>query len=160
MEQSVERRTGWPRAAASAAIFRNGSVLVVERGKGAMTGIWSLPGGHIEPGETAQAAALREVGEETGIAAQIVGLAGVHDVIVRDEQGLLTAHYVLAVYYGRWLSGEPHAQSDSRDARFLPIHELGNLKLTPKAAELISRAWSLLGSEADTGLPRTRPESG
>jgi 8-oxo-dGTP diphosphatase len=51
----------WPRCAASAAIFRAGKVLLVERGSGALKGRWSLPGGHIEPGERAAGAAAREV---------------------------------------------------------------------------------------------------
>ena len=55
-------RPEWPRPAASAAIFRDGQVLIAERGKGALRGTWSLPGGHIEPGETAMAAALQEEG--------------------------------------------------------------------------------------------------
>ena len=52
----------WPRCGASAAIFRGAEVLLVQRGKGALSGLWSLPGGHIEPGERTQDAALREVG--------------------------------------------------------------------------------------------------
>jgi ADP-ribose pyrophosphatase YjhB (NUDIX family) len=62
-------RPTWPRPAASAAIFRDGLVLLVERGKGALQGTWSLPGGHVEPGERALAAALREVGDVTGVVA-------------------------------------------------------------------------------------------
>jgi 8-oxo-dGTP diphosphatase len=55
------RERAWPRCGASAAIFRNDEVLLIERAKGALKGRWSLPGGHVEPGETAKAAALREV---------------------------------------------------------------------------------------------------
>ena len=51
----------FPRGAASAAIFRGDDVLLIQRGKGALKGCWSLPGGHIEPGEPARDAALREV---------------------------------------------------------------------------------------------------
>ena len=58
------KRPEWPRPAASAIIFRGASVLIVERGKGALPGTWSLPGGHIEPGEKASEAAVRELFEE------------------------------------------------------------------------------------------------
>ena len=61
-------------------------VLIVERGKGGMQGLWSLPGGHIEAGERASAAAIREVHEETGITAEILGLVDVHDVILQPRR--------------------------------------------------------------------------
>ena len=57
---SLQRAAAWPRCAASAAIFRGSTVLLVQRSKGALRGLWSLPGGHIEAGETARAAAVRE----------------------------------------------------------------------------------------------------
>jgi 8-oxo-dGTP diphosphatase len=135
----------WPKAAASVAVFRGPSVLIAERGKGPRAGLWSLPGGHIEPGETAAAAALRELMEETGVTAELTGLVDVHDVILRDAGGTLTAHYLLAVYAARWLSGEPAAASDSRQARFVGLAELGSYNLTPGALGLITRAAEMVG---------------
>ncbi len=133
----------WPRPAASAAIFRDGLVLLVERGKGALPGTWSLPGGHIEPGERAKEAALREVGEETGVEAQILGLTDVHDVLIQGADGHLTAHYVLSVYFGRWVRGEPVAGDDVVTARFVALDELEGYRLTPGAQPIITRAWEL-----------------
>ena len=142
-------RPGWPRPAASAALFRDGRVLIVERGKGAMRGIWSLPGGHIEPGERAMAAALREIKEETGVDATLLGLADVHDVLLENESGALVAHYVIAVYFGRWLGGEPVANGDSRDARFVALDQLDAFDMTPGARPIIARARALLEALAD-----------
>ena len=48
-QDAPQRAPEWPRCAASAAIFRGSMVLLVQRGKGALKGLWSLPGGHIEP---------------------------------------------------------------------------------------------------------------
>ena len=87
----------WPRAAASAAIFRGNTVLIAERGHGPRKGVWSLPGGKIEAGETAAAAAVREIQEETGLTVELAGLLDVHDIIIKDQAGALTAHYLLAV---------------------------------------------------------------
>ncbi|MFM9846345.1 MAG: NUDIX hydrolase [Hyphomicrobiaceae bacterium] len=145
--QTLARPT-WPRPAASAAIFRDGLVLLVERGKGTLPGTWSLPGGHIEPGERAMVAALREVGEETGIEADILGLADVHDVLIQGADGQLAAHYVLAVYFGRWVGGEPVAGGDSVAARFVRFDDLDSYRLTPGARPIIARAWELLGALA------------
>jgi 8-oxo-dGTP diphosphatase len=134
----------WPRAGASAVIFRGDAVLLVKRGRGPWRGSWSVPGGHIEPGETARAAAAREIREETGLSVEILGLVDVHDMILRDAQRALAAHYVLAVFYGRWLAGEPVAASDSRDARFVRVTELKGYALTEGVRRLIDLAADLL----------------
>src|SRR5689334_9694358 len=91
----------WPRAAASAVMFRYESVLLVLRDKEPAKDLWSLPGGAIEAGETAEDAARREVEEETGLIAHIEGLAGVYDVIDHDAAGKVVLHYVIASYFGR-----------------------------------------------------------
>ncbi len=139
-------RQRWPRAAASAAIFRDDAVLLVKRSKPPVSGVWSLPGGHIEPGERARDAALREVMEETGVTAEILGLADTHDVIIRDKKGMLKAHYLLAVFYGRWLAGEPIAATDCADARFVPVEEVGSYPLTDGAQRIIEKAYGRLQS--------------
>src|SRR5262245_2793067 len=139
--QTVRDEPRWPRCGASAAIFRARDVLLIERAKGALKGRWSLPGGHIEPGETARAAAAREVLEETGVRADIEGLLDVHDVILRREDSTLLAHYLITVFYGRWLAGEPEAGSDASAARFVPVGDIEDYPLTDAAASLIHRAW-------------------
>jgi len=116
--------------------------LLIVRAKGALKGLWSLPGGHIEPGETARAAATREVQEETGVEAEIDALVDVHDVILRGLEGQLSAHYLIAVFRGRWRSGEPRAGSDASLARFVPVGDVKGLRLTEGAASLIRRAWT------------------
>jgi ADP-ribose pyrophosphatase YjhB (NUDIX family) len=150
----------WPRLAASAAVFRDGSVLLGERGKGAMVGLWSLPGGHVEPGETAREAAAREVAEETRVAARILGLVDLHEVIRREPAqaggmpGAVSWHYVIAVHYGVWVAGEPMPASDCRAARFVALAELDTLRLTDGAAALIRRAAQLV---AEAGGSSARP---
>ncbi len=136
----------WPKAAASIALFRQDSVLLVLRTKAPRAGLWSLPGGHIEPGETAAAAALRELREETGLDATVDGLVDILDVIMHDDDGQLRAHYLLAVHFGRWRAGEPLAASDAGDARFIPMSRLDEFPLTPGAKRLISQAWTKLSA--------------
>jgi 8-oxo-dGTP diphosphatase len=133
----------WPRCAVSAAIFRGEDVLLIERGKGTLQGYWSLPGGHIEAGETVRAAALREVREETGVAGELLGLVDVHEVIRHGPGDVLAAHYLIAVFWGRWLAGEPLAGSDAAAARFVTLADLPSYRLTDGAIGFISRAAQL-----------------
>jgi 8-oxo-dGTP diphosphatase len=122
-------------------------VLLVQRGKGVLRGLWSLPGGHIEPGETARAAAVREVREEASVEAELVGLVDVHDVIHHGADGALVAHYLIAVFCGRWLAGEPRPGGDEIAARFVPLSDIedtARYRLTDGAAALIRRAHAQL----------------
>lgn len=149
MDEQQATRPQWPRLAASAAIFREDRVLIGQRGKGAMSGLWSLPGGHVEPGETARAAASREVAEETGVVADILGLVDLHEVIQREGAQdsplqVVSWHYVIAVHYGLWRSGEPVPADDCRDARFVALSELDAFEMTTGAKLLIQRAASLV----------------
>ena len=134
----------WPKGGASFALLRGDSVLLVERAKPPRAGLWSLPGGHIEPGETAVAAAERELLEETGLAATCAGLVDIQDVIMRDAEGNLKVHYLLAVFYGVWQSGEPLAASDAGAARFVALSDLDAYPLTPGAKRLIALAHTKL----------------
>jgi 8-oxo-dGTP diphosphatase len=121
---------------------------MVQRARGALQGLWSLPGGHIEPGEAARDAALREVREETGVEAELAGLLDIHEVVRRDDRGSLEAHYLLVVFFGRWVSGEPAAGDDAAAARFVAVGSVGALPTTEGAPALIQRAWERLNTAA------------
>ncbi|MEL6622506.1 MAG: NUDIX hydrolase [Pseudomonadota bacterium] len=139
-DAATNEETHWPRPAASIAVFRDDSILLGRRGKPPLVGAWSLPGGKIEPGETAADAALRELDEETGVRADLLGVVGIRDVIIRSETGKLTAHYVIAVHAARWRAGEPVAASDITEARFVPLTDLDAHDLTDGAKALIADA--------------------
>jgi len=113
-----------PRPTAGVVCFRGREVLLIKRGNPPRQGQWSLPGGRIEWGETSEAAALRELVEETGVAAELLGLIDVVDGIMTSrETGQITRHYIMVDYAARWLSGEPVAGDDAADARFFPLEE-------------------------------------
>jgi ADP-ribose pyrophosphatase YjhB (NUDIX family) len=94
-----------PVLAASIAVFRDGRVLLAQRAKDPGAGVWSLPGGRVEAGETMEVAALRELQEEVGLAAEIVAFNRHVEVIRHDPEGALTAHFVVASFVGLWRSG-------------------------------------------------------
>jgi 8-oxo-dGTP diphosphatase len=109
-----------PVPAVGVVCLREGSVLLIRRGKPPRLGEWSLPGGRIEPGERAVDAALRELMEETGVTARITGLLDVVDGIFPEAN----RHYVLIDYAAEWLSGEPVAGDDALEARFVPLDQV------------------------------------
>ena len=112
-----------PVPAVGVVCLRGDSVLLIRRGTPPRQGEWSLPGGRIEPGERAVDAALRELGEETGVEAEITGLIDVVDGLF-PEAG---RHYVLIDYAARWVSGEPVAGDDALEARFVALDEVETL---------------------------------
>jgi len=128
-----------PVAGAGIIVFRGDEVLLIRRGKPPYKGEWSIPGGKIEHGETAEEAALRELDEETGVKAEIIGLVGVVDSI-GARQGEGDWHFVLIDYAARWLSGEPVAADDVSDAQFLPLDEAIERTRWDKTRSVIRRA--------------------
>lgn len=104
--------------------LKGDQVLLIKRGTPPRLGQWSLPGGRIEWGEAVDAAALRELKEETGVEAELTGLLDVVDgVFTSRETGETTRHYVMIDYAARWTGGEPKAGDDAADARFFTRDE-------------------------------------
>ncbi len=128
-----------PILAASAVVFRGRDVLLVQRGRPPGQGLWSLPGGNVLFGETLQAAALREVREETGVAAEIKGFAGNYEIITGEQ------HFVIACYGAVWQSGEALAASDAAAACFVDLADFGNYELALNTAPAIAAARVILG---------------
>ena len=131
------RRPG-PVAGVSAVVVRDGKVLLVKR-VNPPVGLWSLPGGHVELGETLRQAALRELAEETGIEAEITGLIDCIDIINKSRRGDLENHYVISIFGARWIGGEAVAGDDASAVMWASAGELGGLAMTPGTADFIVR---------------------
>src|ERR1700753_1176053 len=95
-----------PYLAVSAAIFRDGRVLIVRRARPPAHGLYTLPGGGVELGETLEEAVIREVREETALEVHPVALAGYRQAIARDGEGKVERHFVILPFAARWISGE------------------------------------------------------
>lgn len=123
----------------SAVIRCNGRVLLVQRGREPLKGVWSFPGGLVESGETLKEAAYRELEEETGIKAQFYGYEDRREIIKKDDHGKTIHHYVLTVFLGEYVSGEASPGGDAAAVRWVGPDEAVSLKLTEGALELIER---------------------
>ena len=134
-----------PYLAVSTAIIRDGKVLVVRRARKPALGIYTLPGGVVEVGETLTHALTREVREETALAIEPVALAGHHEVIVKDADGRIERHFVIMCFASRWVSGEPVLNEELDDARWIDPAELANLRTTEGIAEIVATAVERLG---------------
>ena len=129
-----------PYLAVSAAIIRDGKVLVVRRARNPALGIYTLPGGGVETGETLMQAVTREVREETSMDIEPVALAGHREAIARDAQGRVERHFVILCFAARWLSGEPVLNEELDDARWLAPAALSSLRTTEGLAEIVAAA--------------------
>lgn len=130
-----------PQLAVSAAIFRGGKVLLVRRARSPARGLYSLPGGRVEFGETLHAALHREVDEETALKIEIAGLAGWREVVPATAGG---GHYVIMSFAARWNSGEPVLNDEHDDFRWLAPESLGGLEVTEGLPEIIEAARRVL----------------
>jgi 8-oxo-dGTP diphosphatase len=117
----------------------DGRLLLIQRGNEPGRGLWSLPGGHVEPGESEVDAVAREVLEETGLRVHVAGLAG------RVQRG----RYDIADYFATVVGGDLQAATDALDARWADPRELA---VTPGLVETLT-AWGV-------DLPQEHPVNG
>lgn len=120
-----------PAPCAGVFCFRGEDILLIQRGTAPRKGEWSIPGGHIEPGETAEAAAIRELREETSVTATLGPKIAVIDAEFEGKA------YILHDFLALWTSGEPFAGDDAKSAEFVSPEKLAQLDLWPKTREII-----------------------
>jgi 8-oxo-dGTP diphosphatase len=129
-----------PFLAVSAVIVRDGRILLVRRARPPGRGLFSLPGGVVEAGETLKQAVAREVHEETGLTVEPEQLAGHREVIVRDTAGRVERHFVILAFACRWREGEAAPSEEVAEARWLAPDQLGGLATTEGLADIIAAA--------------------
>ncbi|MGL5446860.1 MAG: NUDIX hydrolase [Rhabdaerophilum sp.] len=129
-----------PVLAASIAVFRDGKVLLAKRGKAPALGLYSLPGGRIEAGERMQDAVLRELAEEVGLSARILGFVDHVEHIEHTEDGSLMAHAVICAFAGLWEAGEPHLSEEATDLRWVDPLAPGELPMTRGLPDILRKA--------------------
>ena len=130
-----------PQLAVSAAIFRDGKILLVRRASARRARACTLPGGRVEFGESLHTALHREVDEETGLRVEIVGLAGWREVLPGNTGG---GHYVIMSFAARWTAREPVLNDEHDDFKWLAPEAIGDLQVTDGLLEVIEAARKLV----------------
>ena len=133
-----------PFLAVSAAILRDGQVLIVRRARPPAKGLYTLPGGAVEAGETLIETLVREVREELGMTIEPIALAGYREAIMRGDDKRVARHYVILAFAARWVAGEPVLGDEIAEARWLRPSELASLNTTEGLAEIVAAAFERL----------------
>ena len=136
-----------PILAASLAVFRDGKVLIASRTAPPAQALFSLPGGVVEIGETLQDAASREVMEEVGVAAEIVGFVDHAEVIQRDSDGRIKRHFVITCFAGRWISGEGHTSAEAGAVLWVDPDAMGSIPTTKGLPTTLRKAKAVVEGE-------------
>lgn len=129
-----------PILAVSAVVWRAGRFVVVRRARPPAQGVFTLPGGGVEAGETLKQAVERELREETGLIIEPIDLAGHREVIMRDAEGRVARHFVILAFAALWREGELTLNEELAEARWIDAGELAGLPTTEGLAEIVAAA--------------------
>ncbi|SIR15998.1 MULTISPECIES: NUDIX hydrolase [Acidiphilium] len=129
-----------PRVGIGIVVLRGEAVLLVRRGQPPAQGAWSLPGGGQELGETAEAAARRELFEETGLTVGALWLAGAVDSIHRDTEGRIEYHYTILDFAADYQGGEARSGGDVSAVAWVAETEFDAYELWAEARRIIAVA--------------------
>jgi ADP-ribose pyrophosphatase YjhB (NUDIX family) len=148
MSQTSDARTypTRPFLAVSAAIFRDGKVLIVRRARPPAHGLYTLPGGGVELGETLEEAVIREIREETSLEIEPVELVGFRQAIAHDAAGRVERHFVILPFLARWIGGEVALNEELAEAHWLAPAALSGLATTEGLAGIVAAASERLAS--------------
>jgi 8-oxo-dGTP diphosphatase len=130
-----------PLVGVGALIYEGDRILMAQRGKPPLKGLWSLPGGLVETGESLENAVCREVREETGLAVRPLGVLEIFERIMRDAAGAAEYHYVLIDYICAVSGGELRAGDDASRAEWVRRRDLKKLEITEGTLAVIEKGF-------------------
>lgn len=129
-----------PRVGIGIVVLRGDEVLLIRRGQPPALGAWSLPGGGQELGETAEAAARRELFEETGLEVGALRLAGIADSIHHDGAGRVEYHYTIIDFAADYAGGEARAGGDIAELAWVNTRDFDAYALWDEIVRIIGLA--------------------
>jgi 8-oxo-dGTP diphosphatase len=124
-------------AVGAVVIDRAGRVLLVRRARPPAMGAWTLPGGHVEPGESPESAIVREVREETGLEARVLCSLGVVGITAEGTAYSIHEHLMVPHHDAPLGAGD-----DAAEAQWTGRHELRALGVRATAIEVIDQAFA------------------
>ncbi len=140
-----------PLLGVGAVVFKDGKILLIERGKEPLKGWWTVPGGLVEAGERLEAAVRRETLEETGLQVKPVAVAALFQRIMPDLEGRTEFHYVIVDYLCELEGGTVRADSDVAAAGWFTLEESHQLKMAPGTPGVLQSALEIIESRASQG---------
>jgi 8-oxo-dGTP diphosphatase len=123
----------------AAITIKDNHILLTVRGKEPSKGMWGLPGGVVEIGETRVEALIREVYEETNIIVEPIELLTVFDSVSRDEDEKVKYHYILFEYLCKFVSGDLKPGDDAPEAKWVSIDDLSSIPIMPSTRRFIEK---------------------
>lgn len=128
-----------PVVGVGAVVVHEGKILLEKRKNAPGKGKWSIPGGLVELGESAEQAVGREVKEETGLEVEEPRLIDVVNNINLDEKGKTKYHYVIVDYLVKVRGGVPKAASDADEVKWVSFSEVEGYDLTESFRDFFRR---------------------
>ena len=125
-----------PVVGVGAVVIRDGEILLVKRGVAPSKGLWAIPGGSLELGETLQQAAEREIFEETGVTIRAREPIYAFDFFERKD-GRIRFHFVIVDVAADYISGDAKGADDALDARWLAPADLDHLPVSQNTIRLL-----------------------
>ena len=126
-----------PQVAVGAIVVKDDRVLLVKRSKPPGEGLWAIPGGRVELGETLQQAAEREIMEETGLTIQAKDPVYTFEIIEPEGTERPRFHYVIVDFAAEYVNGALTPSDDASEARWVSSQELKRLPVSQTTTEVL-----------------------